>query len=48
MIYIIQVQVLLSIGGYSSIGRTAECGTVGSLFDPGYSPYKLSQDSSIG
>jgi hypothetical protein len=26
-------------GGYSSIGRTAECGTVGSLFDPGYPPY---------
>ena len=25
-------------GGYSSIGRTAECGTVGSLFDPGYPP----------
>jgi hypothetical protein len=25
-------------GGYSSIGRTAECGTVGSLFDSGYPP----------
>jgi hypothetical protein len=25
-------------GGYSSNGRTTECGTVGSLFDPGYPP----------
>ena len=27
------------IGGYSSIGRIAECGTVGSLFNPGCSPF---------
>ena len=26
------------LGGYSSIGRIAECGTVGSLFNPGCSP----------
>ena len=35
-------------GGYSSIGRTAECGTVGSLFKPGYPPNYNSQDSLIG
>jgi hypothetical protein len=29
-----------TLGGYSSIGRTTECGTVGSLFKSGYPPYK--------
>ena len=28
-------------GGYSSIGRTTVCGTVRSLFESGYPPYKL-------
>jgi hypothetical protein len=31
----------ITIGGYSSIGRTTECGTVGSLFKSGYPPLLL-------
>jgi len=29
------------IGGYSSIGRTAACGAVSSLFKSGYPPFFL-------
>lgn len=36
--FTVQVQVLLLIGGHSSIGRISECGTVGSLFKPGCPP----------
>ncbi len=30
---------LTNIGGYSSIGRATVCGTVSSLFEPGYPPF---------
>ena len=30
---------LIKIGGYSSIGRATVCGTVSSLFKPGYPPF---------
>ena len=40
-IYLASSSLVIHKGGYSSIGRTAECGTVGSLFDPGYPPYYI-------
>ena len=30
--------VLITLGGYSSIGRATVCGTVSSLFESGYPP----------
>ena len=36
--YLTSSSLVIHKGGYSSIGRTAECGTVGSLFESGYPP----------
>ena len=40
-VYLASSSLVIHKGGYSSIGRTAECGTVGSLFNPGYPPNYL-------
>ena len=38
-VFIWHIQQINNTGGYSSIGRATVCGTVNSLFDPGYPPF---------